>query len=224
MKRGPKPKGKVKIEWSANFAYAIGLFVTDGCVYGDRRHVSFVSKDFEQIRNIMRCLNIHSNIGHNYSGYKFSHTYRIQIGDVNFVKFLLQIGIGPAKSKVLKEIAIPSEYFFHFLRGVFDGDGYIHSYYDRRWKVSFLWYLGFCSASPVFLSWIRWELLNRINVKGHVTKSKNSSCFQLKYAKSEAEKIMTHLYMGGEILYLTRKKLKFEAILAIVRTLKSLEG
>jgi len=26
--RGPKPKGKVKLEWSANFAYAIGLLAT----------------------------------------------------------------------------------------------------------------------------------------------------------------------------------------------------
>jgi hypothetical protein len=29
-KMGPKPKGKVKIKWSANFAYAIGLLTTSG--------------------------------------------------------------------------------------------------------------------------------------------------------------------------------------------------
>jgi hypothetical protein len=26
-KRGQKPKGKIKIKWSANFAYAIGLLI-----------------------------------------------------------------------------------------------------------------------------------------------------------------------------------------------------
>ncbi len=46
-KRGPKPKELVKIEWSANFAYAIGLLVSDGNLSPDGRHIVFVSKDFE---------------------------------------------------------------------------------------------------------------------------------------------------------------------------------
>lgn len=50
-KRGPKQKGKVKIEWSADFAYAIGLLASDGCLYNDERHINFTSKDIEQINN-----------------------------------------------------------------------------------------------------------------------------------------------------------------------------
>ncbi|MFZ3020148.1 MAG: hypothetical protein WA051_01335 [Minisyncoccia bacterium] len=49
--RGPKPKGKVNVRWSANFAYAIGLLVTDGNLSPDGRHISFVSRDIEQINN-----------------------------------------------------------------------------------------------------------------------------------------------------------------------------
>ena len=54
-KRGPKPKGKVKINWSANFAYAIGLLVTDGCLYNDKRHMSLTTKDIDRptiLRNV----------------------------------------------------------------------------------------------------------------------------------------------------------------------------
>lgn len=47
-----KPKGKVKIEWNENFAYAIGLIVTDGSLSIDGRHINFTSKDLEQIQNI----------------------------------------------------------------------------------------------------------------------------------------------------------------------------
>ena len=55
-KRGQTPQGKVDIRWSANFAYAIGLLVTDGNLSSDGRHIIFVSKDMEQINNFLKCL------------------------------------------------------------------------------------------------------------------------------------------------------------------------
>ena len=51
-----KPKGKVKIEWSPDFAYAIGLITTDGNLSPDGRHVNFTSKDLELIKNFHRGL------------------------------------------------------------------------------------------------------------------------------------------------------------------------
>ena len=57
-KRGPKPEGKVEIKWSSNFAYAIGLLASDGSLSKDRRHISFVSKDKNQILNFLNCLKI----------------------------------------------------------------------------------------------------------------------------------------------------------------------
>ncbi len=215
-KRGPKPKGKVKIEWTSDFAYGLGLIATDGCLYSDGIHISFGSKDLDQVHNFIKCFTLDNKIGKNLAGHKKSHSFRVQFGDVIFYRFLISIGIGPAKSKTIGRIIIPDELFFDFLRGVFDGDGYVHSYFDKRWEKSFLWYMGFCSASQKFLDWIRKELKNRLGVIGHVTSWKGGSCLQLKYAKTEAFKISKKLYPDEHGIHLSRKKLKLRKILAIV--------
>ena len=62
-KRGPKPKGKVKIKWSGNFAYAIGLLATDGCLSPDGRHITLTSKDLDQLETFMKCVGIKNKIG-----------------------------------------------------------------------------------------------------------------------------------------------------------------
>ncbi len=46
-KRGPKPGNRIEIKWSGNFAYAIGLLVSDGNVSRNGRCVTFVSKDLD---------------------------------------------------------------------------------------------------------------------------------------------------------------------------------
>src|ERR1700722_7240854 len=133
-KRGQKPQGKVKIEWSGKFAYAIGLIATDGCLYGDGRHINFTSKDLEQIENFKKCLGITNKIGRKSRGGEREKKYFVvQIGDVLFYKFLNDIGLHKAKSLTLSEIKIPEHYFIDFLRGCFDGDGCSYSYWDKRW-------------------------------------------------------------------------------------------
>ncbi len=220
-KRGPKPKGKVKIEWSAHFAYAIGLIATDGNLSPDGRHVSLTSKDLEQIQNFHKSLDIDVTIGRKSRGGELEKKYYVsQFSDIPFYTFLVSIGIGPAKSKTIARVDIPDEYFFDFLRGVLDGDGYMHSYFDPRWRSSFLWYLGFCSASPLFLEWIQNKLFQFLTVKGHITRAKGSSCLQLKYAKTEAEIIVAKLYEDCDTMALSRKKLKLFHILSIVSLLE----
>ncbi|MCX6716207.1 MAG: hypothetical protein NT077_04335 [Candidatus Taylorbacteria bacterium] len=219
-KRGPKPKGKVRIKWSHNFAYAVGLIATDGNLSGSGRHIIFISKDIEQVDNFQSALGIKFKIGRkSRAKSKEKKYYMVQIGDVLFYDFLVSIGITPAKSMTLGQIGIPSEYFIDFLRGVLDGDGYVHSYFDPRWRSSFLWYIGFCSASPAFLNWIRSELRHRLGVNGHITKNASNSCRQLKYAKQEAGVIAGAIYKNRRLISLSRKRLKVQRILDIVKGL-----
>ena len=206
-KPGRKPQHNVKIEWSPNFAYAIGLITTDGNLSKDGRHFDFTSKDLEQLNNIMKCLGIKVKIGKKYSGYSKKYYPRIQFGDVVFYKFLLGLGFMPNKSKLLKELQIPNKYFFDFLRGHFDGDGTFYSYWDPRWKSSFMFYTAFISASRDHVFWLREEIRSLLNISGHVTKSVNSSVYQLKYAKSDSLRLFHKIYYKEDVVHLSRKYL-----------------
>src|SRR3990167_4467726 len=157
--RGPKPKRR-EVVWSPELAYAIGLIATDGCLSNDERHLFFVSKDLEQIKNIKKCLGLKVKIGIHRAGARFNNKkyHRVQWGDVTLYKFLLDIGLMPNKSQKLGALIIPDEYFFDFLRGSFDGDGSFYSYFDPRWKSSFMFYLNFTSASPEHIDWLRHTL------------------------------------------------------------------
>ena len=149
-KRGPKPKGKVKIVWSPEFAYAMGLLTTDGNLSPDGRHVNFTSKDRALAETFKRILNLNNAIGRKARGYSQEKKYFvIQFGDVLFYKFLCDIGLSAKKSKTLSVIRIPEEYMPDFLRGHLDGDGTFYSYWDPRWKSSFMFYTIFLSASKV---------------------------------------------------------------------------
>lgn len=215
MKRGAKPKGKVHIEWSADFAYAIGLLASDGCLSGGR-HIILVSKDIEQLQNFMKALNIAVPIGETKSGHNDNVSLRIQFSDVLFYQFLENIGLMSNKSKIIGKVKVPSQYFFDFLRGSFDGDGCTYSYWDPRWKSSFMFYTTFVSASATHISWIRDEIYKKLRVYGHLTGDGRRTVFQLKYAKTDSEKVLNGMYYSKGVRCLSRKRLKVDEMLGIV--------
>ncbi len=217
-KRGLKPKGKVKIAWSPNFAYAIGLLVTDGSLSKDGRHIIFVSKDLEQLKNFMKALGFSANISTTRSGYTGEMTTRVQFGDVLFYNFLLDIGLMPNKTKVIDRVHIPNEYFFDFLRGCFDGDGSTYSYFDPRWKSSFMFYTTFVSASAKHIEWLQEEISKQAGLYGHITGrgSSKRAVLQLKYAKKESLLLLKKMYYSKSLLCLSRKRLKIEKMLRII--------
>ncbi|HEV8666286.1 MAG TPA: hypothetical protein VN665_00355 [Candidatus Paceibacterota bacterium] len=215
-KRGPKPKESISTEWSANLAYAIGLLTTDGSLSKDGRHIILVSKDKEQLQTFIKALVIKVPISLTRSGYTGKTTTRIQFSNISFYQFLLTAGLYPNKTKTIGELNIPSKYFFDFLRGSFDGDGSTYSYFDPRWKSSFMFYTAFASASYAHIIWLQKVIHKKIKIKGHITKAKNSSVFQLKYAKKDSVRLLKKMYPNKKVLCLLRKRLKIEKMLSIV--------
>mgnify|MGYP001597373150 CR=1 FL=1 len=215
-KRGPKPKGKVKIQWSPEFAYAIGLLTTDGNLSPDGRHINFTSKDRELAELFKRILRLDNVIGRKARGYSQEKRYFVvQFGDVLFYRFLCSIGLSSKKSKTLSAIRIPEEYMPDFLRGHLDGDGTFYSYWDPRWKSSFMFYTIFLSASKKHINWLRIRIQDVAGIRGHVTKSVNDSVHQLKYAKTESLKLLPKLYYNSAVVCLSRKRKKIEQALII---------
>jgi len=219
-KRGPKPgfnvKKRISEIWTPKLAYAIGLLASDGCL---ARHVSLIdltSNDREQLENFIECLGISLKIGRKSAG-SGRTSLRVQFKNVLFYNFLLSIGLTPAKSKTIGPINIPPEYFWDFLRGVYDGDGCSHSYWDSRWRSSYMFYTIFASASRVFIDWLRTEIHERTGAMGHITRgTSNRVLYQLKYAKKDSLLVLRGMYYGKNVISLSRKRLKVEKILHII--------
>ncbi len=212
-----KPQHKVALEWSPNFAYAVGLITTDGNLSSNGRTINFTSKDEELMDHIKLCLKVNNKVGRKgRGGSKDKKYYVIQIGDICFYRFLYDIGLMQKKSKVLGELSVPRRFFFDFLRGHFDGDGTFYAYWDPRWRSSFVFYTCFVSASKQHIEWLRESIDDRLSIRGHITKAKNSVIYQLKYAKQDSLMLLRKLYPRVDTVCLQRKRLKIQKALAIV--------
>ncbi len=210
-----KPQSKILIKWSTKLAYAIGLLATDGCLYNDGRHIDFTSQDIQLIKTFRECLGIKNKIGFKTSGYSAKKCPHVQFGDIAFYKWLLIIGIGPHKSKTIGKINIPDKYFFDFLRGHFDGDGCCYSYWDKRWRSSFMFYITFTSASKKHIDWLRKKIKLFARVNGFISKTKKNNFFQLRYAKKESKILVSKMYYKKDVPCLYRKLKKIQDILRI---------
>lgn len=215
--RGPKPRRK-EVVWSSNLAYGVGLMASDGNLSLDGRHLAFVSKDLEQVEHVKECFEIRANISQTRTtihGKEYFY-YRLQWGDVTLYAFLLDVGLTPRKSLTLGPLKIPDRFFFDFLRGSFDGDGCFYSYFDPRWKNSFMFYLDFVSASEPHTHWLQSSIERLLGVRGHITRNRAQNFFHVRYAKKDSLELLRVLYAQPGSLFLSRKKLKIEAALSIV--------
>ncbi|OGN27931.1 MAG: hypothetical protein A3A33_04175 [Candidatus Yanofskybacteria bacterium RIFCSPLOWO2_01_FULL_49_25] len=195
---------KVNIEWSSNFAYAIGLIASDGAVNKDQRHVWFSSKDLELITKFRTALKLTNTIGRYARGGETEKRYFcMTFGDVAFVSFLNQIGITNAKSKTIRSVEIPKEYFRDFLRGLFDGDGTFYTFQDRRWPNSFGYKISWASASHVFIMWLQNILASSYGVRGFM--KIGNGVYNLTYVKGDTRKLIEAMYAHKPSLFLKRK-------------------
>ena len=203
------PQRKIKIKWSPNFAYALGLITADGCLSPDKRHIIFKSIDKELVRNVKIAFLLKNKItvkAKNKTKYK--KCFEIQFGDIIFYQFLNKIGLKSAKSKTIKKVRVPNKFFADFLRGLFDGDGTFYSYWDKRWPNSFVFQISFASSSLKFLMWLKSKLNKLYKVKGFVCKGKG--VFNLRYVKRDSRKLFLKMYYNKNSLILLRKYVKIK--------------
>jgi hypothetical protein len=203
-------------QWSPSIAYSVGLITSDGTLSKDGRHIDLTSTDREQLINFCDAIqkqvpitkkNLKQPIG-------WKCAFRVQFSDVGYYDFLISAGLMPNKSKILKEIRIPSLYWEHFLRGLFDGDGCITGGYDKRWKSSFSFVLSIASASKAFLETVQANNIRYFGVAGgSISKGKN--VYRLAYGKRDTRIISHFMYRHSENLHLKRKREKLEGFLKL---------
>ena len=204
--------------WSPKLAYAVGLIASDGSLSVSGRHIDLTSKDREQLLNFMGCIDKEVKVSMKTPRYGSEGIARIQFSDVVLYNFFLSIGLTPRKSLTIGALDIPDELFFDFLRGSFDGDGCFYSYFDPRWKNSFMFYLNFVSAREKHMQWIQETVQRLCGVGGHRVFSGRlgHKMHSLRYAKKDTLKLLELMYPNTKVVSLSRKRLKIEKALRIV--------
>jgi hypothetical protein len=212
---------RVPLEWGADWAYAIGLIATDGCLIGDGRHIAFVTEDEDLMQIWLTCVGHLDRYRRSISS-AGAPVYRVTISDARLYRWLVALGLTPRKSLTLSGMPVPSEQFAHFARGLLDGDGSIYITRHRPTKAKYpdYWYerlwTFFTSASRAHIDWLRTRITDEYGLVGwlEITRRPHRHEFyRLKYGKRESLTLLAALYADDDAPCLQRKKDKWLAYL-----------
>lgn len=202
--------------WSSNLAYAVGLLATDGNLSKDGRHINLRSSDIDLLEAFNASLNLKVVIRQSYNnGFAKKPSYRIQFSNVKLYRWLVTIGLFPAKTYTLGEINVPDEYFRDFLRGHLDGDGSITNYLDKyntykdRKYVNIRVFIRFISVSEKHIKWLRSMIINLTQSEGALystIRAKRVPMWTLKFSKKESLKLLQWIYYKNNLPSLERKR------------------
>lgn len=201
-----RPSKFISVEWTHDFAYAIGLLTSDGNLSPDGRHINLTSQDKEITEYARDIFLIDNKIGRKSRGGSTDKKYYVlQFGSIQFYTFLLSIGLTPAKSKTLSSVDIPDKFFGDFMRGCVDGDGNISEAIhpeSRRMQLR----LRIASASPTFLKWLLAEQRRLWHIKGGwIYNDEKKSVGSLCFGKKDSIEILQRMYQHKSQYYLKRK-------------------
>lgn len=224
---GPPKLPFKEFDWTPQLTWAVGLLATDGCLSNNGRTIILRSSDLQLLNTFKKSLALTAKIGITQpGGFSKKHSYRIQFGDVQLYRWLLTIGLTPAKTYSIDALRIPDEYFRDFLRGHLDGDGTITIYKDRyntyknpKYIYDRLW-LRFISASETHMKWVQSVITRLTSVEGHLNQDKKIRnkhgkvrLWQLKFGKKDSIKLLNWIYYHPDIPCLERKRMKAEPFL-----------
>ncbi len=174
--------------WAPGMAYILGFFAADGYITVNKKGGGFWCLDIKD-KKLLEQIKVTIQAEHKIStrkrvGGKYI-TYRLQIGSIEMCNDLQRLGFSARKTRNLSISSIPHEYFKHFVRGYFDGDGnvwcgLIHK--DKEHKTqSFAIQVVFTSCSPGFLEELKDKLENFGILQGRIRKG-NGDYFRLVYS------------------------------------------
>lgn len=226
-KRIQRTKGLINVDffkkWSEEMAYVLGYFSADGGMFvnsGGSKYIQFVSTDYSLLEKVKKAMDSKHKIYLKRKGNKiWKDCYLLEIGSKEIYNDLLNLGLLPKKAKRLKLPQVPKQYFNHFIRGYFDGDGCIsYGFYQKndRNKQSFVCSASFISGSKGFLQDTS-KKLNDYTEIGSGCISKHTGAYKLAYSKNDTLKLFNYMYKNTESnLFLERKYKKFQESLKLI--------
>lgn len=207
----PHKKKDLGIKGSALW-YLVGLITSDGSLSKDGRHIDITSKDRNYLLGLKELTGLQNNVTAK-SNPKNQAAYRIQFANRDFYDFLLNIGLMPRKSLILKEIKVKEHYFADFTRGMIDGDGCIRSWIHPT-NCARQWSLRIYSGSEEFLKWFSNKIELYFGARGKIYKesSREGTKFILKYGKMAAESVLKNCYYDGAFAMERKARLALSCI------------
>lgn len=187
-------------------AYFLGLMYADGCLWGgpekkryminlglektDKAVVETFKKVLSSTRPLYRITS---------RGYSLTESICLSVSSKKLFNDLINLGCTPKKTFTLKFPSfLPQENLHHFVRGYYDGDGWVSST-----KGNLMTGLG---GTYDFLS----GLQNRLNfANGRI--GRDRSIFRLVYSCSQANIFLDWIYQNATIL-MRRKRTKFDKL------------
>lgn len=183
--------------WSLPMAYILGFITADGSVSRYSLTIQLQERDREVLEYIRGQISPCSPI--KVTKKKQKRYLRLRINSVRLLQSLVRFGIVPNKTPTIKvNFEIPNEFFGTYLRGLFDGDGWV---YNRRNIIE----SGICSGSAGFLDYFceRTQL-------GSIRKRKKgkSACWNWELSYTDSVKLSEIMY-AVDGFCLSRKKERF---------------
>lgn len=202
--------------WSRELAYLIGCTITDGCIeyadYLSRGHVyrhrtvswQVVDRDWlETLRRVMSATRKIETCERRHGTY-----YRLRVQGQEAVDAFMRYGVMPRKSMNKRVPAdLPDEHFYHFLRGVIDGDGSVMVRAGGKSNRDGYRRLEVCigSGSEQFLLDIQARAGGKVRYSG----SPGHACYRLEFDCGEAGSLLRRVYADSDMLRLERKYRKW---------------
>lgn len=202
-------------------AYWLGFIAADGCVYkrqesaggGDTLVINISAKDQELLEQLKIFMKSNANIINHVQNAGFSNNsqmVKINFNSKKIVSDLINKGIVPNKSLVLKPPLIEKKYFLSFILGYFDGDGSIFKFNEGK-------EFGFnIEGTKEILNWILETLKINLPLEKRYDDGKNNYYIRCGGINKPYE-ILKQLYDNhGNLYCLSRKKELFQELSTVV--------
>ncbi len=213
-----KYKSDIQQLSNINYAtvYVLGFLCADGCLYKIGNYYGLAvglkhEKENESLLTYIKQI-IHSNNPISYrkpfnkTTNKHYQECRIQIYGLSEKDAILLRKLGIFERKSCKEFMpnLPIKYQFSWLRGFFDGDGWV-SIKSKKQSNNYYCSLGFCSGDIKILK----QIQNLCFRYGSVSKIRNKNVAYLIMGKKDHIKHIVKLMYANDTFSLKRKKNRF---------------
>ena len=190
--------------WSSEMAYVLGFITADGNLQQIKQgyHLHIACDDYDIIEKIKKTLQSSTPI-RNKMRFNGKISYSLRFSDKFIFKDLMELGVTPRKSLIIRPPSIPRKYVWAYIRGFFDGDGCVYISKTTRYpsKLHTLFYTGSLHMAQFLFHTIS-KYLKKYG--GNIMKKKGKNAYVLHFGQKHSEAIFHYMYTNATI-FMDRK-------------------